>query len=470
METDYLIIGAGTVGMAFADTLLDETDAHITLVDRHAQPGGHWNDAYPFVTLHQPSAFYGVNSTPLGTGRKDTQGPNSGLYELAGGAEINAYFSQIMHQRLLPSGRVSYHPLCDYAGRGRIVSLLSGQEMSVSVRRKTVDATCMSPSVPSTHTPAFRVASGVRLVPPNELPCLWLQRNGQPAPRRFCILGAGKTAMDAAVWLLRHGAKASSIQWVVPRDSWLINRQQTQPGLEFFHDTIGGEARRMAALAQARTTEELFLRLEAAGHLLRIDPTRTPSLFHYATVSTGEVELLRTIDNVIRLGRVQALTTDNLVLDQGTVPIEPDTLCVDCTASAIRFRDAEPVFQGERIAIQLLQAPLVALSASLTAYVEAHGKDDAHKNQLCTPVPFPRDLAGYARATHASMLNQFHWSQDKALRTWMRQSRLDGFGRMVSELDRNDTERQAVLVQLREQSMAAMANLPRLMAQTSLPD
>lgn len=62
IEADYLIIGAGAVGMAFADTLLSETQATIALVDRRHRPGGHWNDAYPYVRLHQPSAYYGVNS------------------------------------------------------------------------------------------------------------------------------------------------------------------------------------------------------------------------------------------------------------------------------------------------------------------------------------------------------------------------------------------------------------------------
>ncbi len=88
IRSDYLVVGSGAVGLAFADTLLAETDAHITIVDRHGKPGGHWNDAYSFVTLHQPSAFYGVNSLPLGTGRKDSIGINAGLCELASGPEV----------------------------------------------------------------------------------------------------------------------------------------------------------------------------------------------------------------------------------------------------------------------------------------------------------------------------------------------------------------------------------------------
>ena len=43
------------------------SDATIAIVDRYHRPGGHWNVAYPFVRLHQPSSFYGVNSRVLGT-------------------------------------------------------------------------------------------------------------------------------------------------------------------------------------------------------------------------------------------------------------------------------------------------------------------------------------------------------------------------------------------------------------------
>ena len=49
IETDYLVIGAGAIGMAFVDTLLTDSDAQIVMVDRHHRPGGHWNESYPFV-------------------------------------------------------------------------------------------------------------------------------------------------------------------------------------------------------------------------------------------------------------------------------------------------------------------------------------------------------------------------------------------------------------------------------------
>src|SRR5215212_3395930 len=60
IETDYLVVGAGASGMAFTDALIGSSEAEVVVVDRRDRPGGHWNDDYSFVRLHQPSAFYGV--------------------------------------------------------------------------------------------------------------------------------------------------------------------------------------------------------------------------------------------------------------------------------------------------------------------------------------------------------------------------------------------------------------------------
>jgi hypothetical protein len=465
IETDYLIIGAGAVGLAFADTLLSETDAHITIVDRRGKPGGHWNDAYAFVTLHQPSSFYGVNSMPLGSGQRDSIGLNRGLYELASGAEVVAYFDRVMNQRLLPSGRVSYHPLSNVLEDGSLESLLSGRRTEVRVRRKTVDCTYFSPAVPATHTPRYQVDAGVRLVPPNALPGLWQSvERGAPAPRQFVVIGAGKTAMDTCTWLQQSGAPADAIQWVVPRDSWVFNRVCTQNGPEFFYEAVGGQADQLEAFARATSVTDLYLRLEACGALMRIDPQRMPEMFHFATLAPGELEVLRSIRDVVRLGHVQALHADEIVLQQGRVPISPATLFIDCSASAVHFKPGTPVFDGPRITPQLLRPPLVTLSAALTAYVEAHYDDPAQQNRLCTPVPFTHRLEDYPRTMLVALTNQYHWSQDKALREWIHHSRLDGLAPLVSAVAKDDVAKQAVLARLREQVGAAAANLPKLVA------
>lgn len=464
-ETDYLIIGAGATGLSFADTLLSESDAHITIVDKHAQPGGHWNDAYPFVALHQPSAFYGVNSLELGTGRKDTVGHNTGLYELASGAEVTGYFHKVMHQSLLPSGRVRYLPMSNYSGIENGVacvrSILSGQESQITVHKKLVDATFFTPQVPATTAPKFKAAEGVRLVTPTQLTQIW---QGEDRPEQFCILGAGKTAMDAAVWLLTCGAAPESIHWVMPRDSWLINRITTQPGEEFFAYSIGGVAKQMKAMAQATSVEDLFERLEASGQMLRIDRSQAPSMFHYATMSEGEVRLLRQITKVIRKGRVQAIEANALVLAQGREPMPANTLYINCTASGVEPRPSEPMFQPGRIVPQLSRAPLVTFSAAVCAYVEVHYDDDVIKNKICTVVPFPRNIAGYMTSSIANMVNQVSWSQNKKLRNWMTHSRLDGFSKMTASIEEDDHEKIAILEELRTHGMAAMENVKKLMA------
>jgi hypothetical protein len=466
LDTDYLVIGSGTAGLAFVDSLIAESDAHVTIVDRHGQPGGHWNDAYPFVALHQPSAFYGVNSMELGSRRKDGAGLNQGLYELASGPEICGYFQQVMKHRLLASGRVRYLPMSDHLGDGLVESLLSGERTQITVHRKVVDAAYGSPSVPATHRPRFEVAAGARLVPPSALPGLWSDhaRGTAALPRHFVIVGAGKTAMDAAVWLLQSGAPAEAIHWVMPRDSWLINRITTQPGMEFFDEAIGGQARQMQAFATATSVDDLFLRLEACGALLRIDPDRTPTMFHLATIAPGEVELLRQIRHVIRLGRVRRIETGRLHLDEGDADVPADALFIDCTASAVEPRPVMPIFQDGRIVLQLVRLPQPAFSAALIAWVEAHVEGDAARNRLCTTVPFPHRMADYPRSMQVNLWNQFQWGQDKALRQWIRESRLDGFSKMMAGVDPADTAKIAVMQQLKASVPAAMANLPRLAA------
>ena len=117
IDTDYVVIGAGASGLAFADTLTAEADVEVTLIDRRESPGGHWTDAYPFVRLHTPSAYYGVNSLALGEDRIDEVGENAGYYERATGAEVFEYFAEAA-RRLTQSGRVRMLTGHEHLGSG----------------------------------------------------------------------------------------------------------------------------------------------------------------------------------------------------------------------------------------------------------------------------------------------------------------------------------------------------------------
>src|SRR5690349_24553027 len=170
--TDYLVIGAGAMGMAFTDALIDHADVHVTLVDRRHAASGHWLDAYPFVQLHQASLFYGVASTVLGTGAVQQSGPEAGLQERARQAEILAYYDDILFRRFVGSGRVTFLAGHEHHAEGTtqlVTSRVSGETTEIIVRKRVVDATYLAPTIPATTPPPFAVADDVDVVPIGEL-------------------------------------------------------------------------------------------------------------------------------------------------------------------------------------------------------------------------------------------------------------------------------------------------------------
>ncbi len=461
IETDYLIVGSGAMGMAFADTLLVESDADMVMVDRHAKPGGHWNVAYPFVRLHQPSAFFGVASRELSRFEKDKVGFNKGLYDLASGAEVSSYFDDVMQQTLLPSGRMRYFPMSDYKGDGTFTSLTSGQQTKVRYK-KLVDATRLTVDVPAEHTPAFSIAEGVNFMPLNDLPTL------KTAPQGYVVIGSGKTGMDACLWLLQTGVDADAIRWIMPRDAWMLPREFAQNSDEFFADTFGNQANQFEALAAAENIDDMYDRLEAAGCVVRFDETIRPTMFHAATISRPELEALRGIKNIIRMGRVSALETDKIILDDGVLETGPDIVHVDCSASLSRTMPQmtpKPVFEGNVITPQTIRSFMPVFSGSMIAYVEAHYTDAEEKNRLCSVVPLPNAAEDFVTMTLAAMMNQFNWSQDKTLRQWIRNNRLDGFTKLTSGVDPSDREKMDILMRMRDNAPKAVGNLMKLAEQ-----
>ena len=407
LSTDYLIIGAGAMGLAFADTLVKEdVGAKIIIVDKRAMPGGHWVDAYPFVTLHQPAAAYGVNSTKLGSGGAD----------LSSHAELIFYFETVM-KKLTASGRVTFLPLCicdeftdDEVNIRSLVD--SDTRYSISIKRRLVDATYMKVQVPASHPPKYSVSDDYTLVPPNGL--IRLDKSW----RQYTIIGAGKTGIDAILFLLDSGVSPDKIQWIISNDMWMWNRANVQ-----IDNVVSELTRHLKTLKAASSIADIFLQLEAQGSVFRLDSTTMPSKWRCATVAPEEFEQLKKVKNVVRLGRVKDIREGEIILTQGCVPTDPNNLHVDCSANGLEQRPATPIFQGKRLTLQSVFMCQQVFSAAVIAKVEALQMNDEQRNTMWKVVPHPERVEDYPESLVQSFENVLNGN--RYLPWWLMKSRLN---------------------------------------------
>jgi hypothetical protein len=421
VNTDYLVIGAGASGLAFTDALVAEADVEVTVIDRQRAPGGHWLHAYPFVRLHTPSAYYGVSSLKLGQDRIDQVGENAGYYERATGDEIRAHFAEAA-LRLIHTGRVRLLTRHEHLGRGsdgeRVRDLSTGKLHEITVRRKVVDARYLEGSIPATHAVPFDVAAGARVVPVNDLPV------AAQAASSYAVLGSGKTAADACMWLLDNGVEPDRIRWIRPRDAWFYDRRHFQP-LEQVGAIMEGISLDAEAAAQAANVDDLFEQLEASGRLVRIDPSWPATMYRGTMLSARELDALRQIADVVRLGRVRRIEADHVILERGETKTGPDMLHVDCTALGLNDAPATPIFQPGRIVLQQVRYLSPCFNAALVGFVEAHRDDDADKNRLCPPHPYPSSIKDWPRTMSCTWIAAGRWLSEPDLSAWVSDSRLN---------------------------------------------
>jgi hypothetical protein len=409
VDVDYLVVGGGAMGMGFVDALIDHADVRVALVDRRDGVGGHWRHAYPFVQLHQSSTFYGVASRVLGGGRIQTTGPEAGLHERADQPTICAYFEQVLAERMVDPGRVEFFPRCDYLGARAFVSRESGERFHAPDRCRVVDARYLAPDIPAETPPKFAVAEGARVIPVNGLPVC------EGTTRQYVVVGSGKTATDACVWLLGRGVDPDAICWVRPRDPWMLNRALIQPDPAIY---LGMVAEMMRLAAEARSLPALFGGLEDAGIMLRIDQTVTPTMAKAPTLGSWELERLRSIGHVVRLGHLRTVRRGRLDLEDGSVAVADDALIVNCAADGLKQPPLIPIWAPDVITLQPIRAGFPCFGAALTGYVEATRIDDAEKNRLCPPSSYGNSLTDWAEMNVRGLRNTAAFSAQPDIKEW----------------------------------------------------
>ena len=244
-------------------------------------------------------------------------------------------------------------------------SNLEVYSFKVKVRKKTVDATLTLTHVPSTKAPEYASEEGVNLVPINKLADI------KEPWKRYVVIGAGKTGLDALLYLLDNGVDPEKIVWIVSNDCWYMSRDDFEGGDAFksLHKIF---PKFFGVILESENVDEVYQKSEAEGIFYRLDKNIWPTKMRAATVSSKEMKKCLTIKNIVRLGRIERIEKEQIVFKQGgTIPTDADTLHVDCSASGTNFPPVkEKIFDGNKINLMMVQMPQPCTSAAMIAALE----------------------------------------------------------------------------------------------------
>jgi len=387
---DYLVVGAGAAPLAFIDTILTELpQSKVILIDKKAVPGGQWVDAYGYVHLHQPSLVYGLSSKQLeGNWLKLMLSEFTLPWKhRASKKEILKYYGGFVNKKV-ESKQLEWYPNTTYDFEKKDNSVQDGihyfnsadgsVSYEVKVNSKLVDGTQGECVIPHKSPLQFPVDGGVRVMTPNQIYDAVQEKGDKRSEllkNKFVVLGAGKTGMDAVVYLQRKmKVDPSNIAWVISKDVWMFNGGGSGNPFDW--------PKYMAKFNNDK--EKAALALEEKGDFVRIDKTIIPTVFRFPVIQPDEFELLKNVKTIIRKGRVTAIrnkfnsdVTVEFSNDHSPwgafAPIE-NCIFIHCTSPGpFNNKDcSEDIFENsKKLNLDLLFAPPVTFSMSCVAKLEA---------------------------------------------------------------------------------------------------
>lgn len=480
LSADYVVLGSGALGLGFADALLNsDPTATIICVDKYDRPGGHWLYAYPFVRLHQPSSLYGACSLPLGSNFVETHGRSKGMVEMATSSEILAYFDKLYREVLLPTQRftlLSLHELdvpsedylasrSDYSEplKFTATSLATGKQISLMARKKFIDTTYEQVTVPSQRSFPFGVDAKVNCIKLGDLPATAASGLLRKAPR-ICVLGAGKTGIDAVLWLVDRGISPDHITWVVPREQLYYPREALNPLVPAFQPLIGKvESETRKAVAECTTPGQVLDRLLASGGIVKLSPdSPRAEMFHGCSVTFSEMDAMRSIKDVVRLGRCSRITEQGLEFPSGGFrQLPPGTLYVDGTNPGVAPNPPRPVFSKRKVTVQMVLRLHPTFSAALIGRLESDSSlSDEQKNAMSSPLAHCDQPWEILLMRLVSNRNAAAWMKHEPTRNWLAGCRLFG-GWLKAKPARGDAGKKGAeqIVKIAEEEDEKLARL-----------
>jgi hypothetical protein len=189
----------------------------------------------------------------------------------------------------------------------------------------------------------------------------------------------------------------------------------------------------------------------------------TPTMAKTPTLARWELDRLRTIEDVVRLGHLHHVEPSRLVLRDGEAAIAEDAVIVHCAAAGLQYRPLVPIWGSEAITLQPIRSGFPCFGAALAGYVEATVDDDDAKNKLCPPSPYSDTPADWALMQVLGNRASMSFASDPDIKAWADSVSLNP-ARIPADLEHTD-ELTAAVESFRRYvgvGMARMAGLARM--------
>ena len=197
-----------------------------------------------------------------------------------------------------------------------------------------------------------------------------------------------------------------------------------------------------------------------------MDTARGGDMYRGTMLSSRELHAARQIKDVVRLGHVRRIEADRVLLDRGEAATRPEVVHIDCAAFGLNNAPGTPIFQGARIVLQQVRHLSPCFNAALVAFVEAHRDEDADKNRLCPPNPYPSSIEDWPGMMARTWRAESRWLLEPDLSAWVAGSRLN----LLRDLPEHAAEpaAQAAVERFVTHVPAAIERLGRLSVPTTM--
>jgi hypothetical protein len=184
-------------------------------------------------------------------------------------------------------------------------------------------------------------------------------------------------------------------------------------------------------------------------------------------LATWELDLLRSIENVVRLGHIKHVSRQEIVLEHGSLPRPAGSVIVHCAASGLQYPPLVPIWSPDKIRLFTIRAGFPCFNAALAGYVEATRDDDRERNRVCPTNTLPDTRATWATMQLRGTLATRAYGAEPDIAAWANSCALNPT--KIEPSQRDDPAVQAAAARLADHVEPGLARLAELAAPLPIP-